>query len=93
MNKLAYHYLPFVYYAEPDAIKNKYVSLVPIKVGQLHRGDKVYNKEFDFIGTIKKIKRAKYYWNLKFTFRESISKKFSGTYQRQCYVLIDKENV
>ena len=86
------HQLPFVYYAKPDKVVTDSITLIPIKVGQLHRGDNVYNKECDFIGTIKNIKCARYYWNLKFSFKQLRSKRFGGIYQRQCWVLIKKEN-
>ena len=86
-----YRSLPFVYYAKPDKVNNPDLTLIPIKVGQLHRGDEVFTKDGAFIGTIKNIRCAKHYWNLKFSFKELRSKKFGGIYQRQCWVLIRKE--
>ena len=83
--------MSFVSYKKPKPIETSEFILNPVRLWQLHKGHKVFDKEFNFIGTVWKSELGENYWNLKICFKEWSSRKYNGTYQKQYYTLTIKE--
>lgn len=88
--KLPHNYYQIASYHKFDKVVHEDLKLIPIKVWQVHKGDKVFDKQLNFIGTISKIKLPNNPRYFKLYFKEWFARKWNKAYPRQYYLLINK---